>query len=264
MNVKIISAGAGSGKTYRLTDELVKFLESDKVRPSGVIATTFTKKAAAELHERVRTRLIEEGLSSKANELGHAMIGTVHSLGVKLLSRFALEAGISPNVDIIAEEDEQLFFSQSLATVMTNERVSRIEALAAKLSQSAAETGSNDWRQMLKDITVLARANDFGTDVLLSSKQASISEFEKFLHPEEGDEEFVAMDADSWNSRLSELLEQTVERLNQNEDSTKKTRDVAEDLQKLLFKLKRGEQLIWADWAKISKVSVGTKVGTTT
>lgn len=259
MNVKIISAGAGSGKTYRLTDELVKFLESDKVRPSGVIATTFTKKAAAELHERVRTRLIEEGLSSKANELGHAMIGTVHSLGVKLLSRFALEAGISPNVDIIAEEDEQLFFSQSLATVMTNERVSRIEALAAKLSQSAAETGSNDWRQMLKDITVLARANDFGTDVLLSSKQASISEFEKFLHPEEGDEEFVAMDADSWNSRLSELLEQTVERLNQNEDSTKKTRDVAEDLQKLLFKLKRGEQLIWADWAKISKVSVGVK-----
>ena len=44
-----ISAGAGSGKTHRLTQILHEQLSSGSVRPSGVVATTFTKKAATEL-----------------------------------------------------------------------------------------------------------------------------------------------------------------------------------------------------------------------
>ena len=46
-----ISAGAGSGKTYRLTQILHEKLSSGEIRPSGVIATTFTRKAATELRE---------------------------------------------------------------------------------------------------------------------------------------------------------------------------------------------------------------------
>ena len=84
MSLKIISAGAGSGKTYRLTSEMVALLQSGEVRASGIIATTFTRKAAAELQERVRVKLLEEGLSTQADELTNALIGTVHGLGVKL------------------------------------------------------------------------------------------------------------------------------------------------------------------------------------
>ncbi|MCB0624313.1 MAG: UvrD-helicase domain-containing protein, partial [Saprospiraceae bacterium] len=105
MSFRIISAGAGSGKTYRLTSEMVELLKGD-VRAAGIIATTFTKKAAAELQERVRVRLLEAGLRQQANELNHALIGTVHGLGVKLLQRFAYEAGVSPEVSIIADEDQ--------------------------------------------------------------------------------------------------------------------------------------------------------------
>ncbi|MBK7410601.1 MAG: UvrD-helicase domain-containing protein [Saprospirales bacterium] len=108
MNLKIISAGAGSGKTYRLTSEMVS-LVAQGVRPEGIVATTFTNKAAAELQERVRVRLLEEGYPEQADRLANALIGTVHSLGVKLLQRFAYEAGVSPQVDIIADEDQQLF-----------------------------------------------------------------------------------------------------------------------------------------------------------
>jgi len=116
MALRIISAGAGSGKTYRLVEEMVNLLGSD-VRASGVIATTFTTKAAAELQERVRIKLLEEGLVDEANALTNALIGTVHGLGVKLLKRFAFLAGVSPQVDIIADEDQQIFFNRSLATV---------------------------------------------------------------------------------------------------------------------------------------------------
>ena len=48
-NIHIITASAGSGKTYRLSTLLHEKIASGEVRPEAVIATTFTKKAAAEL-----------------------------------------------------------------------------------------------------------------------------------------------------------------------------------------------------------------------
>ena len=50
--LRFVSAGAGSGKTYRLTQILHEKLSSGQARPAGVIATTFTRKAATELRER--------------------------------------------------------------------------------------------------------------------------------------------------------------------------------------------------------------------
>jgi hypothetical protein len=137
-HIRIISAGAGSGKTYRLTSEMVQLLK-DGVRPSGIIATTFTRKAAAELQERVRVRLLEAGLSRQADELTNALIGTVHSLGVKLLQRFAFEAGVSPQVQIIAEEDQQTLFNNSLAMVLGPDRVDAIDRLCRRLGMHSRQ-----------------------------------------------------------------------------------------------------------------------------
>ena len=64
-NIRFISAGAGSGKTYRLTEELEDALIKGRARPACVIGTTFTKKAARELRERVRQRLVENGWSDE-------------------------------------------------------------------------------------------------------------------------------------------------------------------------------------------------------
>ena len=60
-HIHFISAGAGSGKTYSLTQKLEALLSSGEVTPAGVIATTFTKLAAGELKDRVRGALIEAG-----------------------------------------------------------------------------------------------------------------------------------------------------------------------------------------------------------
>src|SRR5690606_13371 len=59
-HVRFLSAGAGSGKTYRLTQALQAAL-IDGVSPARIIGTTFTVKAAAELRERVREKLIASG-----------------------------------------------------------------------------------------------------------------------------------------------------------------------------------------------------------
>ncbi|HHP8314709.1 TPA: UvrD-helicase domain-containing protein, partial [Acinetobacter baumannii] len=54
----LIEASAGTGKTYTLSSLMVRiFLE--KYLPGQVIATTFTRAAAAELKSRIRARLVE-------------------------------------------------------------------------------------------------------------------------------------------------------------------------------------------------------------
>jgi ATP-dependent helicase/nuclease subunit A len=111
LNIEILSAGAGSGKTYTLTGRMVSLLQQG-IRPAGIMATTFTQKAAAELQDRVRVRLLEAGMRDAANELGQALIGTVHGIGVRLLQRFAFEAGVSPLVEIIAEGDSRRLFNE--------------------------------------------------------------------------------------------------------------------------------------------------------
>ncbi len=250
MNLKIISAGAGSGKTYRLTQELVQLLKSG-VRANGIIATTFTTKAAAELQERVRVKLLEEGLADEANDLTNALIGTVHGLGVKLLKRFAFEAGVSPEVAIIADEDQQVMFNKSLATVLTNERIERMETYSDKLGLNKKER--YDWRLEVKNLCDVARANDFSLAVLENSKLKSFQSFKQFLSPvsDQPNEYF--------SERLKLLLAESIQRLENNEDETKITAIAVNTLKGFLNTLNLKNELNWHEWVKIAKLKVGAK-----
>ncbi len=250
MNIKIISAGAGSGKTYRLTQEMVRLMR-EGVRASGIIATTFTKKAAAELQERVRVKLLSEGLNEQAEDLTNALVGTVHSLGVKLLQRFAYEAGISPEVAIIAEEDQQILFNQSLATVLTDERVEKMTLLCDRLGLSSNEYF--DWRREVRQITEVARANDFSREVLERSRERSFESFRVFLG------EPAKKSAEAFNAELSEMLKSSIERLESNADETQVTKNVVKDLVELERDLRLRGELSWRNWAKISKLKPGAK-----
>ena len=250
LNLKIISAGAGSGKTYRLTEEMVELLKGN-VRASGIIATTFTKKAAAELQERVRVKLLEEGLSQEADDLTNALIGTVHGLGVKLLKRFAFEAGVSPEVDIIADEDQQLMFNQALATVLTTERIHLMEHYSNRLGLNKKER--YDWRREVKQLTDVARANDFAITLLEESKIKSFESFKKFLG------ETSKRSIEDFNQGLLQLLETTLQQLAINEDTTKTTEKAASTLKLIRNQLKLKGHLEWHQWVKIAKIKVGAK-----
>ena len=250
MNLKIISAGAGSGKTYRLTSEMLTLLKSG-LRASGIIATTFTKKAAAELQERVRVRLLEEGLTEQADELTNALIGTVHGLGVKLLKRFAFEAGVSPEVDIIADEDTQIMFNNALATILTQDKVEKMEALSDKLGLN--KKGYYDWRSEVMRLTEVARANDFSADVLELSKKRSFDTFKDFLG------ENLRITKKEYNKQLAELLQLTIQQLENNDDHTKTTKNLIGFLKSAKRELNLRDELYWWQLVKISKAKPGAK-----
>jgi ATP-dependent exoDNAse (exonuclease V) beta subunit len=253
MNLKIISAGAGSGKTYSLTQEMARLLmpgengSPSSINASGILATTFTNKAAAELKERVRVKLLEEGLSKEADDLGRAKIGTVHAVGVQLIKRFAFEAGVSPNADIIAEEDQKIIFNQSISTILSNEKIAVMENLSELLGFRKSSYAAKDWRSELKNITEIARANNLGPELLKKSRDYSIkSYFELFPETSQNSAEY-------FSNRLEFLLLDTIDALKEHPDGTKKKESLIAALFNLNKNLKLRGQLLWYEWQQIAK-----------
>jgi len=133
MSLTFISAGAGSGKTHTLMQTLGGLLSSMQVRPSGVIATTFTKKAATELRERVRQHLLGAGRNDLANAMGQARIGTVNSVCGGLLERFAFEAGLSTRQQVLDEAQTSQLIREAIEAATGGDEVQQVSALANRL-----------------------------------------------------------------------------------------------------------------------------------
>ncbi|MEM6396971.1 MAG: UvrD-helicase domain-containing protein [Bacteroidota bacterium] len=250
-NIKIISAGAGSGKTFRLTEELSALLASEQVKPSGLIATTFTNKAAAELRERVRVKLLKDKHGQAANQLDNALIGTVHRLGVKLLRRFAYEAGVSPQVDIIPDGDQQRMFNLSLAASLNIDFIEEMSLLCERLGLGVAGEPYN-WRKEVLRLVDMIRSNDLNEEAILESSEKSWYTLSELL-PE-------VIDNPDYFARLRDSLGVTSAALEQNEaDSTRKTLSMAAKLRKAGQELDRRGFLPWPELAGLTKASVGAK-----
>ncbi|HEY7740259.1 MAG TPA: UvrD-helicase domain-containing protein, partial [Steroidobacteraceae bacterium] len=95
----LVLAGAGSGKTRVLTHRAAWLILEHGVSPHGLMAVTFTNKAAAEMRGR-----IESLLSMPADPL---WIGTFHGLAHRMLRRHWREAGLPQSFQIIDEDDQQ-------------------------------------------------------------------------------------------------------------------------------------------------------------
>ena len=101
-NVTLYSASAGTGKTFTICQEIAERIAKG-LNPRRIVAVTYTKKAAAELKSRVQATLLKKGLIDEAAALELAAIGTVHSVGHRLVSRFALRLGLSPDLQVLTE-----------------------------------------------------------------------------------------------------------------------------------------------------------------
>jgi ATP-dependent exoDNAse (exonuclease V) beta subunit len=114
-----VAAGAGSGKTGVVTRRFVHAIASGYATVDEILTITFTKKAAAEMMERIRDLLrqrdsvdvTEEGKSRMAaayREIEQARISTIDSFCASLLRANALSAGIDPNFAAIDDSQAAL------------------------------------------------------------------------------------------------------------------------------------------------------------
>lgn len=112
---ELVVASAGAGKTYRLSQRIIELLDAG-AEPSEVLASTFTRKAAGEILERVLVRLAEgavrpgglerdpplsqerclEILSGLVRRLHTVNVGTLDSFFQRVARAFSLEMGLPP------------------------------------------------------------------------------------------------------------------------------------------------------------------------
>ena len=98
-----VVAGAGAGKTRWLVEHYLELLRQG-LRPTQLVAITFTDKAAAEMRERITTRLLGQGGAEELlASLELAPISTIHSFCVTLLREFAPRVGLEPGFDVLDE-----------------------------------------------------------------------------------------------------------------------------------------------------------------
>ncbi|MEG1434235.1 MAG: UvrD-helicase domain-containing protein [Gordonibacter sp.] len=105
----LVSAGAGSGKTFTLTQRIAYALLPESGPAAAgideVLAITFTEKAAAEIKARVKRTLRAEGLGDEALRVDGAWISTIHGMCARILRAHALELGIDPAFGIVGDAE---------------------------------------------------------------------------------------------------------------------------------------------------------------
>ena len=98
LGATLVLAGAGSGKTRVLIHRIAWLIQAEGATPHGILAVTFTNKAAAEMRARVEALLGSSG--------GAMWLGTFHGLAHRLLRLHWRDAGLPQSFQILDGEDQ--------------------------------------------------------------------------------------------------------------------------------------------------------------
>lgn len=122
----LVEAAAGTGKTQCFVDRVVEAVARGRARVEGLVAVTFTRKAAGELRLRIRQALLARRGAAQVWErpriedalvrLEEARIGTIHGFCAELLRRHPVVAGIDPGFDELDEDEARRLRERAFST----------------------------------------------------------------------------------------------------------------------------------------------------
>ncbi len=114
-----VGAGAGTGKTWVLSNRYARLLiDNGELKPSEILTLTFTEAAAAEMKERIikeiKSKLEKSEETERKNEildgLTDTWISTIHSFAGRLIRESGLSLDIDPTANVITPQQEQEFW----------------------------------------------------------------------------------------------------------------------------------------------------------
>lgn len=125
----LVSAAAGSGKTFVLTMRIVRQIKQEGADISRYLVTTFTNAAAEELKKRIAREITREAadepdpqtrrrLNEQARLCDFADIGTLHSFCASLLRKYHYTISIQPSFRILAQQSAQAVMASCLDDVL--------------------------------------------------------------------------------------------------------------------------------------------------
>lgn len=252
--VDSIIASAGTGKTYTLVERIARAVEAE-LAPERLLATTFTKKAAAELAGRIRSRLIQQGQPARAAAMLAARIGTVNSVCGSLIADFAFELGRSPVAEVIPEDRQKAIFGRAAGPAIScfAGRISPVASRFGMEAQGYSLPGRrvDGWQDHMRRIVDLARSNGILPERLGDSAAHSLAGLLDLLpQPTPGET------ADTLDAALNRAVAECAQAIAAQRGTLKKgtlDSDVPA-VENAAAILQRGERLPWADWAKLAKL----------
>ena len=130
----LIIAGAGSGKTRALTHRVAYLICEKKVRPGNILAVTFTNKAAQEMKERIKNLL-----ESNEGNSNFPVMGTFHSICVKILRREIDKIGFKTIFNIFDDQDQLALIKRTMKEMQIDLEQFRPKAILGAISKAKNE-----------------------------------------------------------------------------------------------------------------------------
>ena len=144
----IVSAGAGSGKTAVLTERVIqKVLNGTNI--DRLLILTFTKLAANEMKERIRSALKKNGMTEQLSLIDSAYITTFDSFTFSLLKKYHMYFEISQNINIMDSSIEKVKTNEILNSIFEN---SYNDSNFRLLIDSFCEKNDDNIKKYLKEI----------------------------------------------------------------------------------------------------------------
>jgi ATP-dependent exoDNAse (exonuclease V) beta subunit len=243
----VISASAGTGKTWRLTEEVVRALGGSEFPVDALLAVTYTRKAHAELASRLRRALVAAGRFTDAHRLGEALVGTVHSVCLRLLGEFAFQAGQPAEVNVI-EGDSTPWLSEALESALPFELRDELERLTRKLQiEWDSQQHRPNWILPVTEIMTLARQNRIAPEHLPQMAARSFRGFSQLLAP-------AGEDGRRLEEEFENALRGAIDGLH-GLAFTKATDDAVNHLLRIYRELReRPESMPWVEWLRAAHV----------
>ena len=124
---KLVLAGAGSGKTRVLTYRVAKLIKDFNIRPSNIMALTFTNKASREMKERLESllRISSQGL----------WFGTFHGICRRILKIHWKEAGLSERFTILDSQDQLRLVKRIIKTNNLDDKLYDVKSIQSFINR---------------------------------------------------------------------------------------------------------------------------------
>ena len=247
--LEIVRAGAGSGKTTDLCETVAAAVIAG-LDPSRILATTFTKKAAAELKGRIQAQLLNDASGNpaiahqRADRLELAAIGTVHSVAHQLLTRYSIELGLSPRLEVITETAGKRALDELLGAMPVD--------TWRELNVNAQRLGATDLKDRILALLAAKRGNRISDDRFRTDMANSADRVCTLLAPQG-----VAASA-SPAAVLIQLVEQALARF---ETIPNDTTAVTDDARQKLRRLQSQSNPAWSSYLQAARLKAGVRSG---
>jgi ATP-dependent helicase/nuclease subunit A len=246
--LELVRAGAGSGKTTDLCQTVAEAV-AEGLDPARILATTFTKKAAAELKGRIQAQLLagtegRSGTHRHADRIELAAIGTVHSVAHQLLSRYAIEMGLSPRLEVVTELASERALSHLLGAIPASAWQSRADC--------EERLGINDLHRRILSLLASKRGNLLSDTDFTAQMAASADRVCELLAPAGVAKVEIPI------CQLYDLAEQALTNIDAlGNDTGKNTKTAREKLRQL-----KSKQIpLWGSYLQASRITAGRKSG---